>query len=418
MIGLRYSHAQVAFCISLTLANPSQLLSGSRNKLTFHHARNAACGQAVDILFLQDTTQTFMADLPVLLGQMPEIYSAVQELFPGTRLGVAEFKDKPFFPLGWPDYDYCYQLISQGLTTDLPTLMADYGYLYVSAGGDLPEASYQAIINACYDNRVGWRDFAGPEIDFTKTGARIIVLVTDAVPHFEGDMAKYPQVPQLPKNPGGIWQDQFDEFCATYDYPHFDQVVDAINEQEIALVLVVRNDQQNSFAAWQWFNSYLGQPPDLLTPLLDDPNEFTAALIKVLQWIGDEQCVVPTFPPTTDEVEVTSVAAPASSEEGVTVAQSTDAQLTPVGTAGVITRPSGTTTAAEGLTEHTDQALESTGTAENGEKTTETTCVKKTRRSHDIIINVPVGQKELALNFANLGETDWKNVKIAHPHSH
>eukprot|EP01054_Gregarina_sp_Poly1_P005752 Gregarina_sp_Poly_1__5751@NODE_3023_length_1445_cov_4539_508708_g1912_i0_p1_GENE_NODE_3023_length_1445_cov_4539_508708_g1912_i0NODE_3023_length_1445_cov_4539_508708_g1912_i0_p1_ORF_typecomplete_len191_score17_04Integrin_beta/PF00362_18/5_4e24VWA/PF00092_28/2_6e05VWA_2/PF13519_6/0_0002_NODE_3023_length_1445_cov_4539_508708_g1912_i06551227 len=148
------------------------------------------CYLPIDVLFVQDTTGSFEDDLPNVVRQIPSMVSNVLEQNPESWFGVSEFKDKPYFPLG-ELADFCYRLEGP-LTGSVDDFRAAYAALYASGGGDLPEATFHALINSAVDPAVGWRPVARPARAH-EAGARLIILSTDAVPHLPGDIDRmYP----------------------------------------------------------------------------------------------------------------------------------------------------------------------------------------------------------------------------------
>eukprot|EP01053_Blabericola_migrator_P004561 Blabericola_migrator_1__4560@NODE_2426_length_2782_cov_458_464825_g1519_i0_p2_GENE_NODE_2426_length_2782_cov_458_464825_g1519_i0NODE_2426_length_2782_cov_458_464825_g1519_i0_p2_ORF_typecomplete_len264_score43_31Integrin_beta/PF00362_18/5_7e32VWA/PF00092_28/2e06VWA_2/PF13519_6/0_03_NODE_2426_length_2782_cov_458_464825_g1519_i08401631 len=237
----------------------------------------AACSDLVDIMFLQDTTQTFDDDLPNIADQLSDISSAIKSKHPDARLGVAEYRDKPYHPYGESE-DFCYRLNCGALTSDPLTFEAAYRALVPSGGADYPEDSYQAIINVILDSRVGWR----PE------ASKIVVLVTDATVHQAGDWRKYSAddypslIVNLPPNQGGQIQD-FEEECKALDYPTWQQVREVVLENEITLLITTPNEDPQVTATWRWINDdMLGQPRDFYVYGAADSSDFTSAVDRLL----------------------------------------------------------------------------------------------------------------------------------------
>eukprot|EP01053_Blabericola_migrator_P002810 Blabericola_migrator_1__2809@NODE_1802_length_3775_cov_446_658576_g1016_i1_p3_GENE_NODE_1802_length_3775_cov_446_658576_g1016_i1NODE_1802_length_3775_cov_446_658576_g1016_i1_p3_ORF_typecomplete_len174_score30_89Integrin_beta/PF00362_18/1_5e05_NODE_1802_length_3775_cov_446_658576_g1016_i1158679 len=102
---------------------------------------------------------------------------AIKAAHPESFFGVAEFKDKPYYPLGEPD-DFCYKLGDGKLSDSMDDFEWAYSGLYASGGGDLPEDSYQALINVALDPAVSWRPLAESNVpgDATYAGARLVII--------------------------------------------------------------------------------------------------------------------------------------------------------------------------------------------------------------------------------------------------
>eukprot|EP01054_Gregarina_sp_Poly1_P001826 Gregarina_sp_Poly_1__1825@NODE_1474_length_4049_cov_337_714716_g977_i0_p2_GENE_NODE_1474_length_4049_cov_337_714716_g977_i0NODE_1474_length_4049_cov_337_714716_g977_i0_p2_ORF_typecomplete_len224_score29_41Integrin_beta/PF00362_18/2_2e18_NODE_1474_length_4049_cov_337_714716_g977_i04361107 len=189
------------------------------------------CYAPLDVMFLQDTTGSYVDDLPNIRNQLPPLTSSILGQHRGSAFGVAEFRDKPYFPLGMED-DFCYKLDPAGaLSRSLSDFYWAYSGLIASGGGDIPEATFQAIINVILDPQVGWaptnRLAAESEsVGGRVVGRRLLFLITDAPTHLPGDIDKYspeefPDLPRnLPPNNGGLPEDGDVTYtCLHEDYP-------------------------------------------------------------------------------------------------------------------------------------------------------------------------------------------------------
>lgn len=239
-------------------------------------AESDVCLLPLDVMFLQDTTGSQESIIGTMIRQIPLVYAGISSRFPESHFGVAEFKDKPYMPLGLED-GFCYKLAAP-MTMDMATVVDAYSWLYASGGGDIPEAQYQAIINAALDPAVGWRriyDRSSGDTTEETIAARVIIMLTDAVPHLNGDMAKfadYPTVPQgLPENSGIISTDDINYECLFQEYPSPEQLKAALKSTNTSLIILTPEDPA-IIPAWTWVNSdLLGQPssfyhrPDVIT---------------------------------------------------------------------------------------------------------------------------------------------------------
>eukprot|EP01055_Gregarina_sp_Pseudo9_P000415 Gregarina_sp_Pseudo_9__414@NODE_1271_length_1726_cov_219_949615_g1195_i0_p2_GENE_NODE_1271_length_1726_cov_219_949615_g1195_i0NODE_1271_length_1726_cov_219_949615_g1195_i0_p2_ORF_typecomplete_len222_score14_47Integrin_beta/PF00362_18/7_8e18VWA/PF00092_28/0_00052_NODE_1271_length_1726_cov_219_949615_g1195_i09501615 len=177
------------------------------------------CGP-LDMMFLQDTTASFVDNLPNIRTQLSSLTATILDRHPGSHFGVAQFKDKPYSPLGVPS-DFCYKLDPAGsLPEDVSDFHYAYGGLIASGGGDFPNDAFQAMINVALDPAVPWRPFQ----EATEAGNRFLVVITNALPHSKGDIAKYnpeqyPELPQnLPPNSASITNDDVTYSCLHEDY--------------------------------------------------------------------------------------------------------------------------------------------------------------------------------------------------------
>lgn len=275
------------------------------------------CGAPLDVMFLQDTTGSFDDDLPIIMEQLPQIIDAISSTYNGSRIGVAEFRDKPFYPLGEAD-DFCYKLNDGRLSSDLSDFYWAYDGLYASGGADTPEATFQALINVALDPAVGWSD-----------RQRVVILNTDAVTHLPGDMGQYapevyPEVPQgLPANSGGVPDGDVTYSCLFEDYPGPEQVRDVLQSQKIVLIIFTPDDYQNVTSSWTWVNEQLlGQSPANYQFIQADSSDLAEKLISLLYGVAPP-CPTTEGPSTTS---VVSTSSEASSTE--MVSEVTDSETT------------------------------------------------------------------------------------------
>eukprot|EP01053_Blabericola_migrator_P004055 Blabericola_migrator_1__4054@NODE_2235_length_3076_cov_13_810568_g1408_i0_p3_GENE_NODE_2235_length_3076_cov_13_810568_g1408_i0NODE_2235_length_3076_cov_13_810568_g1408_i0_p3_ORF_typecomplete_len124_score0_58Integrin_beta/PF00362_18/1_4e05_NODE_2235_length_3076_cov_13_810568_g1408_i06361007 len=75
----------------------------------------------------------FHDDLPNVVVQIPRMVDQIQDQHLDSWIGVAEFKDKPYFPLGKLDY-YCYKLNDGSLTSNMARFAEPYEKKTVGLG--------------------------------------------------------------------------------------------------------------------------------------------------------------------------------------------------------------------------------------------------------------------------------------------
>jgi len=299
------------------------------------------CYLPLDVLFVQDTTQSFTEDLVNVVKQIPQMLSLIAQYHPNSRFGVAEFKDKPFEPFGFPGYDYCYRLAA-----DLTSTPADFFYaysdLYASGGDDLPESQYQACINAIQDPNSKWRNIGtGPD----DVGARIIIMSTDACPHYEGDYSSNLQPASWGPYPGHITSNMtFD--CDNTRYPSYQQFADAFAGSEGTYLAILTPDTDTDVVAdWKWVNEdLLGQDPAFYQFISDDSSDFILGVLKALESVTATVC-----PPTT----TTSTDSPSTTSTTITNHgdPSTSTETTDTTTEGVVSTTAGECTGCTGSTD-------------------------------------------------------------------
>lgn len=175
----------------------------------------------VDVLLLQDLSQSFVEELPVLRGMVESFIARREagELSESVRLGLASFIDKPLEPYGGSD-DYVLRLHAE-IGSDLEELLAVTGGLATGWGGETgEEAQLEALQMVTEQPR---------SMGFRSEARRYVVLVTDAPPHVAGD---WPDAPAA--NDGLPDRSDLDE-----DYPSVDQVADSLLEAGIVPVFLV-----------------------------------------------------------------------------------------------------------------------------------------------------------------------------------
>eukprot|EP01053_Blabericola_migrator_P008131 Blabericola_migrator_1__8130@NODE_4195_length_1284_cov_4_329499_g2598_i0_p1_GENE_NODE_4195_length_1284_cov_4_329499_g2598_i0NODE_4195_length_1284_cov_4_329499_g2598_i0_p1_ORF_typecomplete_len291_score33_76Integrin_beta/PF00362_18/2_8e17VWA/PF00092_28/9_4e03VWA/PF00092_28/0_035_NODE_4195_length_1284_cov_4_329499_g2598_i01911063 len=239
------------------------------------------CRLQWDIMFLQDTTdershprwtplvsaddafirsvifsETFWDDLSHVVRQLPDLVDQIIAKYNNVRFGVAEFRDKPYSPLGETD-DFCYRLGEGSLGVGTDRLEEAYEKLFAIGGGDIPDAHLQALIDVSLDPNVGWRFLDEPSEE-GEIYVRLIIMFTDAPPHLPGAMLQvdtdlYPDVPRnLPPNSGEIVGGDPSYACKNQDYPSHVQVKDVLRAQDIHLAILTHN-KPDSTNAWSWF---------------------------------------------------------------------------------------------------------------------------------------------------------------------
>lgn len=256
--------------------------------LSIMRVLSETCNLPIDVMILQDTTGSLLKNLPQMLEQVSLLKEEIEGMYPGTHFGVAEFQDKPYFPLGESD-SFCYKLAGP-LTNELSNFTQAYGGLYGSGGGDQNEDHFQAIINVVLDPAVGWRSFSLAPNGLPSpgsTGGRFIVMVTDGLPHVAGDVAKfadlYPQVPRdLPANAGDVVDGDVTFSCLYQDYPSATQVKNVLEKYSVHLITLTPH-LPNITQSWQWVNTnLLGQPESFYRFIKQDSTDFHESIVEAL----------------------------------------------------------------------------------------------------------------------------------------
>eukprot|EP01056_Protomagalhaensia_sp_Gyna25_P000533 Protomagalhaensia_sp_Gyna_25__532@NODE_124_length_5068_cov_1547_737721_g98_i0_p3_GENE_NODE_124_length_5068_cov_1547_737721_g98_i0NODE_124_length_5068_cov_1547_737721_g98_i0_p3_ORF_typecomplete_len371_score90_46Integrin_beta/PF00362_18/2_5e26VWA/PF00092_28/0_0029FAP/PF07174_11/12_NODE_124_length_5068_cov_1547_737721_g98_i024433555 len=303
------------------------------------------CYLPLDVVFLQDTTGSFDDDLPNVVKQIPDMISAVVQDHPESHFGVAEFKDKPYYPWGEPD-DFCYKLGEGKLSPDLADFEWAYSGLYASGGGDLPEAQFQALINTALDPAVGWRPLAlpGKSGDAQNAGARLVIMSTDAQPHLPLDWMKLPEeeYPEIPRNPpvnsGTISTGDINYECVHQDYASAEQAKSALKAKNIFLAILTPDDPE-VVAAWKWFNEFLEQPANFYQIISADSSDLIQGVLKAIDSVTSYLCPTTTAVPTTMPTVMPTEASEPPTEAPEPPTEAPEPTITPVGTLEPTTPP-------------------------------------------------------------------------------
>eukprot|EP01057_Protomagalhaensia_wolfi_P000743 Protomagalhaensia_wolfi_Nauph_80__742@NODE_1424_length_1538_cov_17_053369_g1101_i0_p1_GENE_NODE_1424_length_1538_cov_17_053369_g1101_i0NODE_1424_length_1538_cov_17_053369_g1101_i0_p1_ORF_typecomplete_len426_score84_19Integrin_beta/PF00362_18/9_9e18VWA/PF00092_28/4_9e06VWA_2/PF13519_6/0_00072_NODE_1424_length_1538_cov_17_053369_g1101_i01021379 len=284
----------------------------------------ADCPAGVALVIVQDTTQSFGPFLDHVTEKIDQVMESIQGEYPGTRFGLVEFKDKPYWPMGY-GYDICYHRVVP-LTEDPQAIKLGYGSLVSGSGADAPEGHYFAIVNTIFDGQIGWEDRQA-NIEANKPNRnRIMILATDASPHLAKDYIRLINFPSegydqfglirpmpayLPPYPGKpVDTENVTEDCMNYDVPDWQDVRDIILDNDVLMPVFIPNVRNQAYIDWRWVNDdMLSQDPSLLKFVEMDGTGFEEAILEVV----DSLCPPATSteaPPTTPEETVPPTTVP------------------------------------------------------------------------------------------------------------
>lgn len=175
----------------------------------------------LDLVLVQDRSGSFSDDLTTIAGLLPDLVSSATGLASNVRLGLASFIDKPTSPFGASgDHEYQTEL---ALTSDTAAWSTAVTGLTAFGGSDLPESQMTALLQvALRTSEVGWNPDA----------LKVLVLTTDAAPHFAGDN------PTVPNDGNDVTDGPGDDGTGE-DYPTIEQVKDALLAAGIVPVFAV-----------------------------------------------------------------------------------------------------------------------------------------------------------------------------------
>eukprot|EP01069_Polyplicarium_translucidae_P009931 Polyplicarium_translucidae@DN3347_c0_g1_i16.p1 len=222
-------------------------------------ATPTACGTALEIVHLQDLTNSYDEDLPSLREFFPRFAADVMGAYPESKFSVASYRDKTVWSLGFneaePGFqeDYCFKLAT-AMTSEMGAIQDAVDSFSASGGADPPENQIEALMYAARSPEVAWS-----RSRFLPSGRRIqklAILATDAEYHKAGDMAvnnyirttfyDLPPFPFVPNNGDSILN------CTGEDYPSVAQVNAVLVEQNVFVVILATDevvDVYREFAA-------------------------------------------------------------------------------------------------------------------------------------------------------------------------
>jgi hypothetical protein len=158
---------------NLTKDNVQVFEDGQPAKILYF--RGVGQGRPVDIVFVMDITESMQ---PYVDAIKQNIVNFAQDLAANNRdyrLGLVTFED--YVVSKYPDCNCKYRDM---MTSDVQKFIGWVGTLHASGGGDIPEDQLDALAYAS--------SFA-----FRPEAQGIIILVTDAPPHHDGDGSAYTQ---------------------------------------------------------------------------------------------------------------------------------------------------------------------------------------------------------------------------------
>lgn len=190
------------------------------------------CAEDTEIVILQDSTLAASLDMGSIKKNFQLILDLIASKFSSSKVGIAQFKDKPYIPVG-NVADFCYGL-GLPLSGDFQLVAESFSLISGIGGGDASNAQLDAIIAASKDVSIGWN-----------SPNRFLILITSTLPHENGDLQKalghlYPNPMQIP------YYDYSSGFnpaaCASTDYPTLEDVAEALAANDIQLHVLVIGD--------------------------------------------------------------------------------------------------------------------------------------------------------------------------------
>eukprot|EP01054_Gregarina_sp_Poly1_P003893 Gregarina_sp_Poly_1__3892@NODE_2165_length_2573_cov_3193_364725_g1396_i0_p1_GENE_NODE_2165_length_2573_cov_3193_364725_g1396_i0NODE_2165_length_2573_cov_3193_364725_g1396_i0_p1_ORF_typecomplete_len339_score44_64Integrin_beta/PF00362_18/4_8e20VWA/PF00092_28/0_1VWA_2/PF13519_6/0_22VWA_3/PF13768_6/0_38_NODE_2165_length_2573_cov_3193_364725_g1396_i0281017 len=238
--------------------------------------------------------------------QLPMMLEVLSETHPGSEFSLVSFKDKPILPFGIPPTtengyysDYCAHIESH-LTANLSAVIERYESSHPMGGGDPSENQFHALLGATQAEGIKWPN--NPD------RAQLLVLVTDAPPHFEDDGSD----PQGMRPSTGTFDEaNVDTQCVTEFYPNPEQVKASIMQRNAYTAFLIYDPEYMEGLvgrSWLWFNRFINQTDEFITLQAENSSDFWTKLAGIIGIIEDIEClpqsstVVPTQPQTSAEV--------------------------------------------------------------------------------------------------------------------
>ena len=201
--------SSVAVCAIPTLGNGSidpstvevTLQPGESYTLT-KYVTTPEYPPVLDLLLLEDETGSFGDDIDLMQGPpypglAEQIWNGITGKVGDFRGAVAGYRDFPTGAEGYTPWgssgDWIYRLLA-GFTDDKPTWMTGINALTAGGGADGPEAQYAALVCGAVGGSWTYDDitYSGSPPSWREDATKVIVLVTDAPPHVNGDSGGWP----------------------------------------------------------------------------------------------------------------------------------------------------------------------------------------------------------------------------------
>src|SRR5882762_4717843 len=137
--------------------------------------RGVGQGRPVDIVFVMDVTESMQPYIDAIKQNMVNFAHDLASNNRDYRLGLVTFED--YVVSKYPDCNCPYQ---KTMTSDVNKFIDWVGTLHASGGGDIPEDQLDALAYAS-------------SFPFRPQAQGIIIIITDAPPHHDGDGSGYTQ---------------------------------------------------------------------------------------------------------------------------------------------------------------------------------------------------------------------------------
>lgn len=134
----------------------------------------------LDLIFLIDTTGSMWDDIAAVKSSASEIVEALDLQTSDIRVAVADYRDYPQIPYGYPGLDYDYNLDLE-FSNDEDSVISSINSLSLGNGWDWEESVFTALIKAMKDSN---KDLNNEDNHGWRIGVnKAIILMGDAPPH-------------------------------------------------------------------------------------------------------------------------------------------------------------------------------------------------------------------------------------------
>jgi len=238
---------------------------------------DAAEPQAVDVLFVFDTTGSMGGALNEAKAQVTEAIASVRGKYPDSRFGLAAVGDYDPGDTPWA--------LKQPITDDPARVQAALDPLTAAGGGDSPEAYGRALHEAAGNADIGWRSAA----------KQILILVNDDVPH-DGDLNEgVPADIQTQPSPWNTGVDPGpDASAGTADDVDWQAALAALKAKKIIFATVFYSGRADYQPYWDWWTKQTGGSTtvgggekslgDILADLIDETVTGAAGPLDPSAW--------------------------------------------------------------------------------------------------------------------------------------
>lgn len=259
----------------------SNATRGSMRGFNKQHLKDK-CNFPLEVLIVQDASYSFKDDFEEMAStQIPAMKTDLDKTHPGSTFALVSFTDKPIAPFG-KKADYCASFEVAPLTDDTEELVHFYETkIPFGDADDKYGNNFGALFAASQSGQIGWSN---------DLAVRLVVQVTDKLPHFHGDAdnTKFGL-----SSPSGLYDEAKDDLCTKEYYNTPAQVAKSIEARGAYLAHLISSPDYLSGEvgkSWVWFNRFAGQTDDFVNLISADSSDFWKKLSSIIQKIEQVEC--------------------------------------------------------------------------------------------------------------------------------